>query len=79
MRIDNGKYQLEKRKKRLFTPTIYMFFEIILIYLLLSIANISFAIESWSTLSHILFTMSTLYSGYKTYGIYERQKEYKPA
>ncbi len=79
MRIDNGKYKFEKRRKRFFTPIIYMLAEITLIWILLSVVNLSFEIMRWEIWSYILWGFTTLYSAYKTYFIFDRQKEYQPA
>lgn len=79
MKIDNGQYKFERRRKRTFTPTIYMLAEMILAWLLLSVINISFEMQTWGVGSHILLFLAFIYSGHKTLGIYERQKDYKVA
>jgi predicted membrane-bound dolichyl-phosphate-mannose-protein mannosyltransferase len=79
MKIDNGKYKFEKRRKRFFTPIIYMFAEVILVWILLSIANVSFQIQTWETWSYIILVFAFIYSGNKTYFIFDRQREYKLA
>jgi len=77
MKIDNGKHQFERRRKRFITPIIYMLAEFTLAWLLLSMVNISFQIQTWNSLSHIALGCAFFYSAYKTYGIFERQKDYK--
>lgn len=79
MKIDNGKHKYEKRRKRIFTPIIYMFSEIILAWILLSIVNVSFQIQTWEILSHSILVFAFIYSGYKTYLVFDRQKMYKLA
>ena len=66
MKIDNNKYTLERRRKRTFAPIIYMLAELILAWLILSIVNVSYQIQSWSTWTHIVFLFAFIYSGYKT-------------
>jgi ABC-type transport system involved in cytochrome bd biosynthesis fused ATPase/permease subunit len=78
MKVYNGNQRQERRKKRILTPIIYLLLEIILIWLILSIINISFDITSWSTLSHIVVLISFIYFSYKTYKIYQRQKTLTP-
>ena len=79
MKIDNGKHKFEKRRKRTFTPIIYMFAEVILAWLILSIINISFEVQTWKMWSHIVLLFAFSYSGYKTFVVLDRQKEYEPA
>ena len=74
MKINNGKYKFEKRRKRVFVPIVYMLAEIILIWILLSLLNISFNVQSWSVISYIILFVAVGYSLYKTVIIYERQK-----
>ena len=63
MKIDNGKYKFEKRQKRIFTPIIYMFSEVILIWILLSMMNVSFQVQTWEISSHVILLFSFIYSG----------------
>jgi len=79
MKIDNGKHNFEKRRKRFFTPIIYMLAEFSLAWILLSVINISFHIQTWNSLSHIALSSAFIYSAYKTYAIFERQKNYERA
>jgi len=79
MKIDNGKHKFEKRRKRFFTPIIYMLAEFTLAWILLSDINLSFQIQTWNSLSHIALGCAFIYSAYKTYGIFDRQKNYEPA
>jgi len=79
MRIDNGQYKFERRRKRFFTPIIYMLSEIALILILLSVVNISFDIYTWKTWSYVVLSIASLYSAYKTYRVFDRQKDYEPA
>lgn len=79
MRIDNRKYKLEKRRKRIFTPAIYMFAEVTLAWIILSILNISFEIQTWEMWSHFILLFAFSYSAYKTFLILDRQKKYEAA
>ena len=79
MRIYNGENRQEKRKKRVFTPVIYFLSELIFTWLIISIINLSFNIFSWDNWSYIpLFTIFC-YITYKTYTIYNRQKNLRYA
>lgn len=69
--------QVEQRRKRFLTPMIYMMSEIILVWLILSIINVSFNIMSWGILSYVVLSIGTVYSMYKTSLIYKRQKGYQ--
>jgi len=79
MKVDNGQYKFERRRKRFFAPIIYMLSEISLILILLSVANVSFDIYTWKKWSYIVLTIVSLYSAYKTYRVFDRQKDYEPA
>jgi len=79
MKIDNGKHKFEKRRKRFFTPIIYMLAEFSLAWVLLSIINISFQVQTWNTLSHIALSCAFMYSAFKTYHVFDRQKNYERA
>ncbi len=79
MKIDNGKYKFEQRKKRYVTPMLYMFAEMILVWQLLSVINVSFEISTWKSWSYVVFVIAFAYSTYKTIGIYDRQKDYERA
>lgn len=79
MKINKGEYTFDRRRKRIFLPLLYMLAEVTLVWLILSIINFSFEIQTWSTWSHIVFLLLFTYSGYKTSKIYERQKNYKLA
>lgn len=74
MKINNGKYKFEKRRKRVFVPIVYLLAEIILVWILLSLLNISFNVQSWSVISYMILFVAVGYSLYKTVIIYERQK-----
>ena len=79
MKIDNGKYTFEKRRKRTFTPIIYMFAELTLAWIILSVINVSFQVQTWEMWSHIALLFVFIYSGYKTFVDINRQKAYEPA
>jgi len=79
MKIDNGKYKYEKRRKRTFAPIIYMFSEVVLAWIILSAINVSFQVQTWEMWSHIVLLFAFIYSGYKTFVVLDRQKEYEPA
>ncbi|CAA6818324.1 MAG: Unknown protein [uncultured Sulfurovum sp.] len=73
MKVDNGKYSFEKRRKRIFTPSIYMFAEMVLAWLILSIINVSFQVQTWGMISHMVLLVVFIYSSRKTYNVYDRQ------
>lgn len=79
MKIDNGEYKFERRRKRTFTPAIYMFLELILAWLILSVINVTYQVQTWPIWSHIILFIAFSYSAHKTLIVYDRQKEYKPA
>ena len=79
MKINKGQYISERRRKRTFTPAIYMLAELTLVWLILSIFNVSFQVQTWNLISHIILSCTVIYSGYKTYLVYDRQKNYLPA
>ena len=67
----------ERRKKRIFIPTLYFFTEIILAWLVLSLIQVDFDIRSWNLWSLIVFFIALSYSLAKTIHVYKRQKNYK--
>ena len=79
MKIDNGQYKFERRRKRFFAPIIYMLSEIALVLILLSVANVSFDVQSWKQWSHIVLSIAFIYSAYKTYRVFDRLRKYEPA
>ena len=79
MEIDNGQYKYERRRKRTFAPIIYMLAEVILAWIILSLINLSFQVQTWEMWSHIILFFAFIYSGYKTFVVLDRQKEYEPA
>jgi len=79
MKINNGKYKFEQRRKRYLTPMVYMFAELTFMWILLSVVNVSFEITTWKSWSYGVFLIAFAYSTYKTVGIYDRQKDYKRA
>jgi hypothetical protein len=78
MKIDNGNNRQERRRKRAFAPALYFLAELTLGWILISIANLSFDIQSWAEMSHTVFFAIFVYSGYKTHIVYKRQKFYLP-
>ncbi len=78
MKINNGNNRQERRRKRTFTPAIYFIAELTLGWIVISIVNLSFDIQIWKGVSHIVFLAIFAYSGYKTHHIYKRQKAYRP-
>jgi len=79
MKTYNGNSTQERRRKRVFTPTVYFILELILAWLVLSIINVSFDIYSWALWSYGAWLGVFLYSLSKTIHIYKRQKNLKPA
>ncbi|MCH9739757.1 MAG: hypothetical protein K0U38_02810 [Epsilonproteobacteria bacterium] len=77
MKIDNGNEQQEKRKKHYITPIIYFLAELTIAWLILSIISVDFNINNWHMLTKAILILVAIYSGYKTYKVYKRQKDYK--
>ncbi|HHH51312.1 MAG TPA: hypothetical protein ENK76_02955 [Campylobacterales bacterium] len=78
MKTYNGNKTQERRRKRVFAPILYFILELTLAWILLSIINVSFDIFSWASWSYGAWFGLFLYWAYKTYLIYERQKNLKP-
>jgi len=78
MRTYNGEHNQERRRKRVFVPIVYFILEIILAWLILSIINVSFDIYFWALWSYYVWFGVFLYSMFKTFRIYKRQKNLKP-
>jgi len=66
----------ERRKKRVFTPIIYFVLECIFVWLVLSLIQVDFDMNSWSLWSKVVLGCFTLYFFMKMRNIYERQKSY---
>jgi uncharacterized membrane protein YdbT with pleckstrin-like domain len=67
----------ERRKKRIFTPLIYFLSELIFTWLIISIINLSFNILLWENWSYIAMLTIFVHTAYKTYTMYDRQKDLK--
>lgn len=67
----------ERRKKRMFTPTVYFMVEMVLVWLVLSIIQVDFDPRNWRIWALIVISIFMLYSLAKTVHIYKRQKNYK--
>jgi hypothetical protein len=79
MKTFNGNDKQEKRRKRYITPMIYLFAQLTLVWIVLSVVNISFDIQKWATWSYGVFFVIFTYLAYKTFHIYKRQKDLKLA
>ena len=77
MKINNGNDKQERRHKHYIIPIIYMFSEITLGWLILSIISVDFDITHWEIWAKVVLIIIAIYSTTKTYNIYKRQKEYK--
>jgi len=66
----------ERRKKRMFVPTIYFIAEIVLAWLALSLIQLNFNMKSWAIWSLIIFVGVFIYGLTKTIHVYKRQKNY---
>jgi len=75
MRVVNNKVR-ERRKKRIFAPAFYFFLETIFIWLVLSVIQKSFFINTWALWSLIFFIVAVGYFLLKMVHVYERQKDY---
>ncbi len=67
----------ERRKKRRFMPFIYFVLEIILIWLVFVIVEISYNPLDWDLWTYIISIIGIAYSFMKMLHIYDRQKSYK--
>ncbi len=77
MRMKENSKIIERRKKRMFIPTIYFLAEMIVAWLVLSLIQVNFDIRNWSLWSLIIFIIFIGYALAKTVHIYKRQKNYK--
>ena len=69
----------DRRRKRVFIPFIYFLLEVVAIWLVLSLFQVSFNVKSWSIFSMAIFAGVTLYSLSKMLTVYKRQRDYPPA
>lgn len=67
----------ERRRKRLLTPVVYLIVELIFIWLLLSLIQLSFDFQSWAIWSYVVGMVLSVYAVAKMLYIYHRQKRYK--
>jgi len=75
MRLKSSKI-IERRRKRQFVPTIYFILELIFMWLVLTILQISFNPVNWEVWSQIVMFFFTAYALFKMLHIYNRQKDY---
>jgi len=75
MRIKNSKV-IERRKKRLVIPAIYFILELIFMWLVLTIIELSFNPIDWGMWSQFLMVFFGIYSSFKMIHVYHRQKGY---
>ncbi len=76
MRIGTSKIK-ERRKKRKFIPLLYFILEVILIWLVFVLIELSYNPLDWDLWTYILSIMGIAYSFAKMLEIYKRQKNYK--
>ena len=65
----------ERRKKRLFAPAIFFALELVLIWLVISIPNMSYDIAEFNTISIIIMALFVFHRFSKMTHIYERNKK----
>jgi len=65
-----------RRRKRLIVPTLYFILEIGIIWLLISLFEMSFDIKEWLIISIVFFAGGTFGRLVKTINVYKRQKEF---
>ena len=75
MRIKNSKI-IERRKKRLFVPAIYFILELIFMWLVLTILEMSFNPLDWELWSQLVMVFFSAYALFKMIHIYNRQEDY---
>ena len=75
MRIENNKI-IERRRKRQFVPAIYFILELIFMWLVLTILQVSFNPIYWEIWSKIVMLLFIIYAFIKMLHIYDRQKDY---
>lgn len=75
MRFVNNKVR-ERRKKRMFVPALYFLLEVIFIWLILTLIQMNFFIQTWELWSLTLFIVAVGYFFIKTVHVYQRQKDY---
>ena len=67
---------VNRRKKRMITPSVYFIAEVILAWLILSFVQLNFDINGWAIWSLIIFVGVFIYGLTKTIHVYKRQKNY---
>lgn len=75
MKLGSSKIK-ERRKKRVFTPFIYFILELILIWLVFVIIEVSYNPLDWDLWTYILSLIGIAYSFMRMLNIYDRQKNY---
>jgi len=75
MRLKSNKIK-ERRKKRVFLPAIYFILELIFVWLVFVILQISYNPLNWDLWCQILMIISAVYSFLKMLHVYNRQKDY---
>ena len=66
----------ERRKKRMIIPAVYFVAEVVLSWLILSLIQLNFNINTWSIWSLLIFIAVVVYSMFKTIHVYRRQRNY---
>ena len=75
MRLENSKIK-ERRKKRVFLPIVYFILELILVWLVFVIIQMSYNPLDWAVWSQVLMILFGIYAFLKMLHIYNRQKDY---
>jgi len=75
MRLKSSKI-IERRKKRQFIPAIYFILELIFMWLVLTILQVSFNPIDWEIWSQVVMLLFSSYAFFKMIHIYNRQKNY---
>ncbi len=68
---------IERRRKRIILPIVYFFAEVILLWLVLTLAQVNFNMATWNFWAILILTIGIIYSIAKTVNVYQRQKEYE--
>jgi len=69
----------ERRKKRVFLPAIYFILELIFVWLVFVVIQLSYNPMTWDLWCQILTIIFAIYSFLKMLHIYDRQKNYPKA
>jgi hypothetical protein len=60
----------------MFIPSLYLFLEVLFIWLVLSVIQQNFFIQTWELWGILVFIIFVGYAVFKTIHVYQRQKDY---